>query len=196
MASLKRRKRNWPLRLFFVFLVLLVALGVAARLQLALVPPHVASAPAARLSPEKKKQLDDLVDEQVPTNRDEAIELALDFTGKSLSLSPGHPTSFDFGIKPQGANCAEYASLFVAAFDAAAKRVGSSALGYRVHSDVRVFGKRIPVAAFADAGHDWVMVVDPADGARIYVDPVFADLWLGASLARNVKGGDGIDVPR
>jgi hypothetical protein len=194
MASLKRRKRRWPLRLFFLVLVLLVALGIAARLQLTLVPPHVASTPAARLSPEKKRQLDDLLDDQIPTDRDQAIELALDFTAKSLSFSPGHPASFDFDTRPRSASSAEYASLFVAAFDAAAKRAGSSALAYRVQSDVRVFGKKLPLAIFAR--HDWALVVDPADGARIDIDPAFADLWLGASVARNVKGGEAIEVPR
>jgi hypothetical protein len=195
MARLRRKEPSkWPLRLFLLFLVLVVAGGVASRFQLTLVPPHVAFAPDANLTDEKKKQLDAALDEQLPSDRDQAIDFALDFTGKSLSFSLGRTTSLDFDVRPRGGGGMQYAALFVAAFDAAAKRTGSTALAYRVRSATRVFGKRVPLASLAE--HDWVMVVDPADGARIYLDPMFADAWLGASLSRNVKGGEAIAIPR
>jgi hypothetical protein len=194
VRGLRREKRSWGLRIFFVFLVLLAVGIVAARLQLTLIPPHVAFAPAATLSPDKKMQLDDAIADAMLTDRERAIDLALDFTGRSLSFSLWHKTSLDFGAGSRGGNCVEYAELFVAAFDVAAKRVGSTARAYRVRSEVRVFGKRIPLAAFAN--HDWVLVTDPADGARIYLDPTFYDAWLGASIARNVKGGDAITLPK
>ncbi len=87
----------------------------------------------------------------------------------------------------------EYAALFVVVFEAASKRAGSSARAWRVESPVRVFEKVIPLAGFET--HDWILVHDPADGARIYLDPMLSDAFLGSSLARNVKGGASIALP-
>jgi hypothetical protein len=45
----------------------------------------------------------------------------------------------------------------------------------------RVFGRALPFRGFAD--HDWVLIAgtDP-----LYVDPAFADAWLGWDISRNV----------
>jgi hypothetical protein len=196
MARLREKaaKKSWGLRIFFTLVVLLFIGIVAARISLKLIPPHVTFAPSATLSDDRKKQLDDVIADAMLSDRDHALDLALDFTGRSLSFSLWHKTSLEFGAGSRGGNCVEYAELFVAVFDIAAKHAGSSARAYRVRSDARVFGKRIPLASFAD--HDWVLVVDPADGARIYLDPTFSDAWLGASIARNVVGGDSIALPK
>jgi len=192
-----REKKSWGLRIFFAFVVLLAVGIAAARIELTLIPPHVAFAPSATLSDDKKKQLDDVIADAMLSDRDQVIDLALDFTSRSLSFSLGHKTSLDFGVPTRGANCVEYSELFVAVFDVAAKHAGSTARAYRVRSDARVFGKPVsPFLGASFADHDWVLVVDPADGARIYLDPTFADAWLGASIARNVKGGDAITLPK
>jgi hypothetical protein len=130
-----------------------------------------------------------------PLNRDEALVSALAFTDKSLTFSLDHPTSFTFGTSVRPANCAEYSYLFAAAFDAAAKVAGSTARAYRVHSaDARIVGERIPFRGFGD--RDWVLIFDPADRARMYIDPAFHDYFLAASLSQNVKGGEAIEIPK
>jgi hypothetical protein len=193
MARVRRRK-SWGLRVLFALLVLLLAGVAAARVELTLVPPHTAFAPTATLSDDKKKELDEAIADAMLSDRDHAIDLSLEVTSRWLSFSPWHKSSFAFGGGSRGANGAEYAELFAAVFDVAAKHAGSTARAYRVRSDVRVFGKRVPLASFAD--HDWVLVVDPADGARIDLDPMLSDAWLGASLARNVRGGEAITLPK
>lgn len=189
----KRPPGRWILRISFTLFFLLLVAAAAARATFTLIPPHAASPPSAVLSAEKRSQIDGALEIDRPLDRDQAIEFALDFTGQSLSFSPGHATSLEFGAAPRKANGTEYAALFVAVFNVAARKAGSTARAWRVHSDVRVFDKRIPMPLLAD--HDWVLVRDPADGARIYLDPLLSDLWLGATLSRNVKGGADIALP-
>ncbi len=192
-----RAKKSWGLRISFALVVLLLIGIAAARLQLTLIAPHVAFAPSATLSDDKKKQLDEAIADAMLSDRDHAIDLALDFTGRSLSYSLGHKTSLEFGAGSRGGSGTEYAELFAAAFDIAATHAGSTARAYRVRSAARVFDKRVlPSLGALFADHDWVLVADPADGARIYLDPTLADVWLGASIARNVKGGDAITLPK
>jgi len=193
MARVRTRKRLGP-RVVLVLLLLLLVGAVAARVQLTLIAPHTAFAPTATLSDDKKKELDEAIADAMLTDREHALDLSLDVTGRWLSLAPWHKTSLAIGAGARGGNGVEYADLFATVFDVAAKHAGSTARAYRVESDVRVFGKRIPLPSFAR--HDWVLVVDPADGARIDLDPMLADAWLGASLARNVKGGDAIPLPK
>jgi hypothetical protein len=193
----KRRgpRRPWGLILFFALFVLLVGTGIAARISFALVAPHAVSPPVARLSQEKRAQLDEELDYNRPFDRDQAIDFALDYTAQSLSFSPasGRAASFDFGVGKRKASCEEYAALFVAVFEAASKRAGSTARAWRVRSQARVFDKVIPLKGYGD--HDWILVHDPADGARIYLDPTLYDLWLGSTVTRNVKGGAAIPLP-
>jgi hypothetical protein len=190
----RRSDARWGRRLFFTFVVLLLGAGVAARLTFTLIAPHAAFPPSATLTKDRRAQLDDVLDIERPMDRDQAIDFALGYTAQSLSFSPFHPTSLEFGPGSRKGNGEEYAALFASVFEVAAVKAGSTARAWRVRSPVRVFGKRIPLAAFAE--HDWVLVHDPADGARIYLDPTLADAWLGASLARNVKGGGGIELPK
>jgi hypothetical protein len=191
----KRRgpRRPWGFIVTSVLFVLLLGAGAAARVMFTLIAPHTLSPPVAVLSADKRAQLDQELDYNRPFDRDQAIDFALDYTAESLSFSPGHPASFDFGVGKRKGGSTEYAALFVAVFEAASKRAGSSARAWRVNSQARVWGKVIPLKGFGD--HDWILVFDPADGARIYLDPTLADLWLGSTLARNVKGGAGIVVP-
>jgi hypothetical protein len=186
--------RPWKSILFLVLFLALLGTGIAARVQLALVAPHVVSPPNATLTAEKRKEMDDDLDIERPLDRDQAIDYALDYTARSLSLSPGHATpSFDFGVGKHAAGSPEYAAFFVSAFEAACKRAGSSARAWRVRSAVRIFGKVVPLKLFAD--HDWILVYDAADGARIFLDPMLNDAFLSANLSRNVKGGAEIAIP-
>jgi hypothetical protein len=192
----KRRgpRRPWGFIVSFVLFLALFAAIVAARVSFKLIAPHtVFPSTGTTLSPEKRADLDQELDFNRPFDRDQAIDFALDYTAQSLSLSLGHPTSFDFGAGKRGGNCVEYAALFVAVFEAASKRAGSTARAVRVRSQGRVFNKVVPLKGLAD--HDWVLVYDPSDGARIYLDPTFYDLWLSSNLTRNVKGGAEIQVP-
>ncbi|HEY2512074.1 MAG TPA: hypothetical protein VGI39_14500 [Polyangiaceae bacterium] len=189
----RRPKRRWGLRLFFFFLFAAIVTLVVARFSFTLIPPHAVLPSAAVLSSDKRSQLDEALDVDRPLDRDQAIDFALQYTAQSLSFSLRHPTSLEFGPAPRPGNCAEYAALFTAVFEASAKKAGSTARAWRVRSPARVFKKRIPLAAFAD--HDWILVHDPADGARIYLDPTFYDAWLGASLTRNVREGGSIPIP-
>ena len=188
----KRRRppRPWGFIVSSVLVVALLATAGAARLTFALNAPHTVLPPNATLSREKKAQLDEELELDRPFDRDQAIDFALDYTGESLTFAPGHVPSFDFNVGKRKAGSAEYAALFVAVFEAASKRAGSTARAWRVNSPLRVFGRVLPRRGFED--HDWVLVHDPADGARIYLDPTLADAWLGGSLTRNVKGADGI----
>ena len=187
----KRRRppRPWGFIISFVLLLGLVGTGAAARLTFALVALHTVSPPLATLSGEKRAQLDEELEIERPSDRDQAIDFALAFTAESLSIAPGprRSPSFEFGVGKRKAGSAEYAALFVTVFEAASKRAGSTARAWRVNSQVRVFDKVIPLKGFGD--HDWILVHDPADGARLYFDPMLCDAWLGASVARNVKGG-------
>ena len=191
----KRRgpRRPWGGIFLLTLFVLLLGAGAAARVMFTLIAPHAVSPPVAVLSADKRAQLDQELDFNRPFDRDQAIDFALDYTADSLSFSPGHPPSFDFTVGKRKAGCAEYAALFVAVFEAASKRAGSTARAWRVNSVARVWGKAIPLKGFGD--HDWILVHDAADGARIYLDPTLADLWLGSTIARNVKGGAGIPIP-
>jgi hypothetical protein len=188
-AKRRRPPRPWGFIISFVLLLGLVGTGAAARLTFALVAPHTMSPLSATLSREKRAQLDEELDIERPSDRDQAIDFALAFTAESLSIGPGpgRAPSFEFGVGKRKAGSAEYAALFVTVFEAASKRAGSTARAWRVNSQVRVFNKVIPLKGFGD--HDWILVHDPADGARLYVDPMLCDAWLGASIARNVKGG-------
>jgi hypothetical protein len=195
----KRRRppRPWKTLVFFTLFILLLGVGVAARASFVLLPPHAvtssASGAPAMLSTDKRAQLDEELDFNRPFDRDQAIDFALDFTAQSLTFAPGHPPSFDFGVGKRKACSTEYAALFAVVFEAASKRAGSTARGWRVQSPVRVFNKVLPLKG-ADT-HDWVLVHDPADGARIYLDPTLSDLFLGSSVTRNVKGGPEIQLP-
>ena len=194
----KRRRppRPWKTLVFLTLLVLAAGVGIAARVSFTLLPPHLASPsvpPPATLSKEKRAQLDEELDFNRPFARDEAIDFALDYTAQSLTFSPGHAPSFDFGPGKRKASSAEYAALFVVVFEAASKRAGSTARAWRIESQVRVFDRVVPLKGFDT--HDWILVHDPADGARIYLDPTLSDLFLGSSLTRNVKGGAEIQLP-
>ena len=189
----RRPRRRWALPLASIVASLLLLTAIAARLTFTLIPPHRVFPPSAVLSAEKAAQLDAALEIDRPLDRDQAIDFALEYTGESLSFSRGHQASFEFGTATRKASCAEYAALFVAVFDAAAKKAGSTARALRLRSDVQVFSRRVPLSSFAD--HDWVLVRDPADGARLYLDPTLADVWLGSSLAHNVKGGAEIALP-
>jgi hypothetical protein len=188
-------RRSWGRLITFWLFILLLGAGVAVRLTFALVPPHTLAGGAAVLSAEKRAQLDQELEFSRPFDRDQAIDFALDYTAASLwpSLSPGQASSLEFGLGKRKGAPADYAALFVVAFEAASKRVGSTARAWPVRSDVRVFNKVIPMKSLAE--HDWILVRDPADGARIYLDPMLYDAMLGSSLARNVKGGESIAVP-
>jgi hypothetical protein len=189
----KRRRppRPWGFIVTSVLFVAFVGVAGAARLTFALIAPHTVFAPVATLSREKRAQLDEELELNRPFDRDQAIDFALDYTAESLSMAAGaHPPSFDFNVGKRKASSAEYAAFFVAVFEAASKRAGSTARAWRVNSQVRVFHRVIPLKGFGD--HDWVLVHDPADAARIYIDPTLGDAWLGSSLARNVKGGEEI----
>jgi hypothetical protein len=193
MARVRTRKR-WGLRVASALLLLLLVGVAAARLELTLIAPHAAFAPTATLSDDRKKELDEAIADAMLTDRERALDLSLDVTGRWLTLAPWHKTSLEMGRGARGGNGTEYAELFATVFDVAAKRAGSTARAYRVESDARVLGEKIPLASLAR--HDWVLVVDAADGARIALDPMLADAWLGASLARNVRGGDAIPLPK
>ena len=173
-----------------VLFVGLLGAGVYARFTFALLPPHAMSPPVATLS---RAELDEELELDRPFDREQAIDFALAFTAESLSFSPGHPPSFEFGTGKRKAGGAEYAALFVVVFEAASKRAGSTARAWWVNSRARVFDKVLPLKGFGD--RDWILVHDPADGARIYLDPALYDVWLGSSLARNVKGGGAIALP-
>jgi hypothetical protein len=190
----RRTPRRWRMRLLVLTVFLSLGTGIAARLTFTLIPPHEVLPSLATLSAEKRAQLDEALEVERPLDREQAIDFALQFTGQSLSLSPGQSPSFDFDVGARRGGAAQYTALFAVVFDAAAKKAGSTARAVRVRSQVRVFGKRVPLPAFDS--HDWSLVRDPADGARIYLDPTLADAWLGATLARNVKGGAAIDLPK
>ncbi len=192
-----RRRIPWGLLALFLFFGLLGA-GVAARLTFQLLPPHAVLPPAAVLGADKRAALDQELDFNRPFDRDQAIDFALGYTADSLtfSLAGGRPPSFDFGVGKRKGGDAEHAALFVAVFEAASRKAGSSARAYRVRSPLRVFGKpvRVPgLSGFAD--HDWVLVFDPADGARIALDPTLYDALLAATLTRNVRGVAAITIP-
>jgi hypothetical protein len=191
----KRRRppRPWGFIIGSTLFVLLLGAGVGARATFALIAPHEVLPPVAVLSADKRAELDTELDYNRPFDRDQAIDFALDYTAQSLSLSLGHPTSFDFGAGKRKGSSVEYAALFVAVFEAASKRAGSTARAWRVRSQARVFNKVVPLRGFAD--HDWILVQDPADGARIYLDPTLYDVWLSSNLTRNVKGGAAIPLP-
>jgi hypothetical protein len=189
----KGPRRPWGPIVALVLFLLLLGAGIGARASLALIAPHEVLPSVATLSPEKRADLEQELDFNRPFDRDQAIDFALDYTAQSLSFSLGHPTSFEFGAGKRKGNCVEYAALFVAVFEAASKRAGSSARAWRVRSQARVFNKVVPIKGFAD--HDWILVHDPADGARIYLDPTLYDAWLSSNLTRNVKGGAGIVLP-
>jgi hypothetical protein len=189
----KRPRRPWGSIVALIVFLLLVGAGIGARASLALIAPHEVLPSVTTLSPEKRADLEQELDFNRPFDRDQAIDFALDYTAQSLSFSLGHPTSFEFGAGKRKGTCVEYAALFVAVFEAASKRAGSSARAWRVRSQARVFNKVVPFKGFAD--HDWILVHDPADGARIYLDPTLYDAWLSSNLTRNVKGGAGIVLP-
>jgi hypothetical protein len=196
-SSLARRHGNydrpkpWRAILVTLLVVLLVGAGLAARISLRLLPPHVvASAPVA-LQPDLRTELDAALDFERPSDRQQAIDFALDFTARHLSPSPSHKTSLDFGSKKRPGNSTEYAALFAAVLEVTGPHVPTSAHAVSVVSTVRIYGK--PVPHLRD--HTWSMVYDPADGVRIFLDAMLQDAWLNGDVGWNVKAAGQIAVP-
>jgi hypothetical protein len=185
--------RPWKAILISLLVVVLLGLAIGARVTFALIAPHTVIPVPGVLSTEKRAELDNELDYNRPFDRDQAIEVALDFTARALTISPTHTTSLDFGTQKRKGNSSEYAALFVVVFEAAAKRALSSARAWRVRSGVRIFNKPVPTVS----DHEWIVVHDPADGARIYIDPMLYDTWLSSNVTYNVKlaGGAPIALP-
>ena len=191
----RRARRRWRLAATTSLLVLLVGGGAAGRLTFALDPPHAVLPNVAVLSTDKRAALDQELDFGRPSDRDQAIDFALAYTAESLALAlPSHRAeSFEFGVGKRPGDAAEHAALFVAVLEAASKKAGSTARAARVKSPLRFFDRALPWGGLRE--HEWVLVFDPADGARIYLDPTLYDAWLGASISRNVHSGGAIALP-
>ncbi len=167
-----------------VVLVPLLLVGIG-RVSLRLGEPHEIVPSTARLTPALLQRVDETLDWKKPASADEALAIAMDLTGDALVPGLGHTTHFDFDVAARSGNCVEYAQLFVALFDRAARHGAVDAKAYAVRSsDPRVLGASVPSRAFRD--HDWVMI--RAGDRFLYVDPMLSDAWLGQSLSGNVSG--------
>jgi hypothetical protein len=110
---------------------------------------------------------------------------ALQTTGRWLRFGLGHATSMKFEGGHRSGNCVEYAHLFGTGLEFMARELKIPVEVWVVRSrGARVFGIQPPGRWFAD--HDWVLV--HTGGETLYVDPAFADAWLGWDLRRNVVG--------
>ncbi len=175
--------------------VVVAAVGLALRFAgVTFGAPHEILPTPAGLTGRAGADLDRALAERSPRDRTAAVAFALDYTARRLRFGLGHPTSLDFSRVPRQGNCVEYAYLFAAAFNAAAARAHLTARAFRVHSDAaRVFGMALPLRGWTD--HDWTLVVDPADGTRLYLDPTLYDAWLGPWAATNVRDKGAIRLP-
>lgn len=192
MAKPKRSGRRW-LRWSAVAAALLVILGlgfvIGARLTLRL-RRHGTRSPMADLSHELQVEIQRATDGKTPGDIRSVIELSMQVTGKFLHFGLSHPTRLRFDKQPREANCIEYSTLFASVFNQLARWAKLKAIASLVHSDeARIFGWQPKSLAFSN--HDWVVIED-RDGPRWYVDPTFADYWLGWNLDGNVEG----DVPK
>jgi hypothetical protein len=183
------RPTQWKAIVITILVLLLVGAIVGARMTMAIVPPHVVVAERGTLGSDAQADLDSNLDFERPRDRQQAIDYALDHTARLLSPSPTHAPSLDFSAKKRPGSSPEYAALFVLEFEAAAKQALSTARAWRVRSEVKVFGRRLVAA------HEWILVEDPTDGARIFLDPMLYDAWASSNVTWNVKQGGQIAVP-
>ena len=165
-----------------IFAVLTAILAVRWSLRLA--APHRVAAAQANLGVEVLDHLDRAAEALREPSVDDIVTAAMRFTGDLLRFGLGHRTSLRFDGLRAG-NCVEYANLFGYAFNRIAQRHRVPAQAVVVRSyDVRVLGVRLPFRSWRD--HDWV-AIKSGDEVR-FVDPTFADAFLGADLTRNVRG--------
>lgn len=166
---------------------LLALSGSPASLVVTLSPRHVTRATTATLSPELAASLEERIDEASLATASDVARFALGVTGAWLRFGLGHRTSVAFSAAKREANCVEYAQLFAAVFNRAAKRKHLAARASVIRSDARVFGMTLPSPSLRD--HDWVIVEPHAAGqTRLFVDPTFDDLGLGWDISRGVAG--------
>ena len=142
--------------------------------------PHAARVPRATLDAELTKA----IDAAQPTDVTTLTESTLGITDARLHFGLSHLTSLRFAGEREG-NCIEYAELFASAFNRVASRRRIAARAWVVHSDARVLGEHLGKPGLDD--HDWVLIV-PASGKRLFVDPTFHDMGLGWDIAASVKG--------
>lgn len=169
-------------------IALALALALRAKVGLSLGPPHALREPQAALDPALARRVDAALAAAEGAGVEDAIRFALAQTGDALWFGLGHGTRLSFGAAPREGNCVEYAHLFAALFNRAAGARGLEARAWAVRSaDARLFGVALPHPALRD--HDWALVVtrDGGQVRRYFVDPAFADAWLGWDVERNVK---------
>jgi hypothetical protein len=135
------------------------------------------------------RRVDTELSAAAPSSVDAALLVALDATGRRLHFGLQHATSLSFDDAEREGNCIEYAHLFAAIFEKAARRAHLDAHAFVVHSDdARVLGERLPARGLGD--HDWSLVVLPtADGdRRLFVDPTLYDAGLDWNVEAAVTG--------
>lgn len=180
------RRRRWIIWIVVALLAWAAGAILLARVTLRLGPPHRRTAPAADLGETARLRLERALEQRPGGTVDDAVALALNYSGGLLRFGLGHATTLRFEGHRSG-NCVEYAHLFGSAFNAAARRWGLAATATVVRSyDARVFGFRLPFPGWRD--HDWVLIEGARPDERRFIDPSFWDALLGADVRRNVRG--------
>lgn len=170
-----------------VVLAILLSRDAAASGVITFGPPHHARRSRAVLDHRLRAVIDAALAGGAPRTTDAAIAFTLAVAGRSLHFGLGHRTRLAFTTAEREGNCIEYAHLFAAVFERAARRGGVDAAAWVIHSDdARVLGGRLPVRGLHD--HDWVLIQDRSTGARWFVDPTLADAGLGWDIRGNVRG--------
>lgn len=183
-----KAKRKWPKRigiLLVVKVVVCIGLVIGVRLTLRL-SRHTTRSPMANLSHELQVAIQQATEGKTPGDLHSVIALSNQVTGRYLHFGLSHPTRLHFDIKPREGNCIEYSTLFASVFNQLARWAKLQGVASLVHSDeARIFGKRLPWRGWGD--HDWVVIEGKGTPPQ-YVDPTFADYWLGWNLDGNVEG--------
>ena len=189
-----RQRRSWGLRFFLAFLVLLLISVAAARGALKLVAPARrvrAGGPAERRQEEGARRGD--------CRRDaEPIGIT---PSSSPSTSPGALSRSPPGTSPRSTSARARAAAPASSTPSSSSR--SSTSPPRVPAARRAHTACTATCASSESPSPWRRSPittgswSPTRPTRAnYLDPTFADVWLGASLSRNVVGGEAITLPK
>jgi len=187
-----------PAAILLILLLAVLSREAIARSLITLLPPHGASAPAARLDKELTTQVDASLAKADIADVGGTIDAALSITDESLFFGLEHLVNLSFTPGEREGNCIEYAHLFAQVFNRAAQRSGLNATASVIHtSNARFLGMKLPFRGYQD--HDWVLVEDRTGTGMSkcttkatcrfwYVDPTLHDAWFGWDINSIVKG--------